>query len=79
LRNIYISINISLCMKSKANLTVRIDKEVLEKSKELGLNLSATTEGFLKVASLIKGEKLVTSKELRSAYCEIFRDILKNT
>jgi len=64
-------------MKEKANLTIRIDKEVLEKAKELELNLSATTEGFLKVASLIQERKLVTAEELRSAYSEVFRDILE--
>jgi len=61
----------------KTNLTVRIDKEVLEKAKELKLNLSATTEGFLKVASIVKEKKMITSKELRNAYREVFQEIIK--
>ena len=60
----------------KTNLTVRIDKEVLEKAKEIGLNLSATTEGFLKAAALMKDKKLISSDELRNAYREVFQDII---
>jgi post-segregation antitoxin (ccd killing protein) len=61
----------------KTNLTVRINKEVLEKAKKIGLNLSATTEVFLKAASLINEKKLVSSEELREAYQEVFQDIIK--
>jgi hypothetical protein len=63
-------------MVEKTNLTVRIDKVVLEKAKELKLNLSATTEGFLKIASLAKEKKLVNVEELRNAYREVFKDII---
>lgn len=63
-------------MAEKTNLTIRIDKEVLKKAKELELNLSATTEGFLKVASLSKEKKIIKTTDLRNEYRKIFLDLI---
>ncbi len=61
-------------MEEKKNLTLSINKEVLEKARELGLNLSALTESILKTASLTE-EKLVKTDDLRKIYRKIFQEI----
>lgn len=68
-------------MVEKKKLTLSIDSEVLEKAKELGLNLSRITEQTLELTNLNNEKEVVTKKELSSAYREIFKlisDILKD-
>lgn len=61
----------------KSNLTLRIDKEVLEKARKLGLNLSSITESFLKTQSLLDEEDVVTAQKLREAYRSVFIEIVE--
>ncbi len=63
-------------MEEKKNLTLRINKEVLEKAKKLGLNLSSVTEGFLKTVSFAGEKKVVRTKELRDYYRKAFMEII---
>ena len=48
-----------------------------EKAKELGLNLSQITEQALELTTLSNEKEIVTQKELRIAYKEIFHLLLK--
>jgi hypothetical protein len=62
--------------EKKKNLTVRIDEKVIEKAKELGLNLSALTESILKTASLSENKGIAKTSEVRENYVKIFIKII---
>jgi hypothetical protein len=65
-------------MSEKKKLTLSINSEVIEKAKELGLNLSEITETALKISALGHDEeKLVTPDKLRNAYRDILEKISK--
>ncbi len=65
-------------MAEKKKLTLSINSEVIEKAKELGLNLSEITETALKVSALGHDEeKLATPDKLRDAYWDILEKISK--
>ncbi|MFH1425187.1 MAG: type II toxin-antitoxin system CcdA family antitoxin [archaeon] len=66
-------------MTKKSNLTLRINEEVLNKARKLGLNLSSLTEDILKAESHIKDSDLITPSKLREAYRKVFLKILKIT
>jgi len=59
----------------KKNLTLSIDKDVLEKAKKLGLNFSNITENILKTTSLIKDKEIVSNEDLRDFYRKVFLEI----
>lgn len=82
-RNIYKAFFIILCMteNEKTNVTLRISKEVIDKARELDINLSSITESMLKTESFVKGAKLATPKKMRETYRKIFihlSEILKD-
>ena len=60
---------------NKKNLTLSIDKGVLEKAKKLGLNLSNITENILKTTSLVEGKEIVSTEDLRDFYRNVFLEI----
>lgn len=65
-------------MPEKKKLTLSINSEVIEKAKELGLNLSEITETALKISALGHDEeKLATPDKLRDAYWDILEKISK--
>lgn len=65
-------------MPEKKKLTLSIDSKVIEKAKELGLNLSEITEKALKISSLyLDDSKLVTPDQLRKVYCDVLKEIAK--
>lgn len=64
-------------MTEKKKLTLSVDAGVLEKAKELGLNLSQITEQALELTTLSNEKEIVTQKELRIAYKEIFHLLQK--
>ncbi len=68
-----------LCMAEveKTNVTLRINKEVIEKARELGLNLSSITENMLKTENLLKDEGVITPKKIREAYRKVFLTLLE--
>ncbi len=61
----------------KANVTIRISKEVVDRARELGLNLSSITENMLRTENLMKDEGLVTANKLREIYQQIFLHLLE--
>lgn len=61
----------------KKKLTLSINSEVIEKAKELGLNLSEITEKALKISSLSLDDKIVTPDKLSEVYIDILKIILK--
>jgi len=61
----------------KTNLTLRISKEVVEKARELGLNLSSITESMLKTENLMQDEGVVTPVKMRETYRKIFLILLE--
>lgn len=61
----------------KKKLTLSINSEVIEKAKELGLNLSEITEKALKISSLSLDDKIVTPDKLREVYIAILKEISK--
>lgn len=61
----------------KKKLTLSIDSEVIEKAKELGLNLSEITEQALKISSLSDDDKIVTPDKLYEAYIDVLKKISK--
>lgn len=61
----------------KTNLTLRISKEVIEKARELGLNLSSITESMLKTENLIQDKGIVTPIKMREMYRKIFLILLE--
>ncbi|MEK6850111.1 MAG: hypothetical protein AABX85_00895 [Nanoarchaeota archaeon] len=63
----------------KTNLTLRISKEVVDKARELGLNLSSITESMLKTENLAEDEGLVTPHKVREVYRKIFMQLLEIT
>jgi len=68
------------CMEKspeKKNLTLRIEKDILQKAKELGLNISHITESTLKAISLPDNLEVVTSRMLRVNYRKIFGKIVE--
>lgn len=65
-------------MSEKKKLTLSINSEVIEKAKELGLNLSEITEKALKISVLGQdNEKLATPDKLREAYYDVLEKISK--
>lgn len=63
-------------MIEKTNVTLRMDKEVLDKAKKLGINLSNVTEDFLKTVSMEK-EEIISPIKLREAYRNVLRKLSK--
>ncbi|TAN37535.1 MAG: hypothetical protein EPN24_06205 [Candidatus Methanoperedens sp.] len=62
----------------KKKLTLSIDSEVIEKAKELGLNLSEITEKALKISSLSPNDdKIATPDKLREVYVDVLKKISK--
>ncbi len=63
-------------MPDKKKLTLSINSEVIEKAKELGLNLSEITETALKISSLShEDNKIVSPDKLRKAYVDVLKKI----
>ncbi len=64
----------------KKKLTLSIDSEVIEKAKELGLNLSEITEKALKISSLSPNDdKIATPDKLREVYVDVLNKITYKT
>ena len=59
-------------MSEKTNITLRIDKNVVDKARKLGLNLSSITESMLKTENFIEDGELVTPEKIREVYRKIF-------
>lgn len=65
-------------MAEKKKLTLSINSVVIEKAKDLGLNLSEITEKALKISSLnLDDSKLVTPDKLCKVYGDILKEIAK--
>lgn len=65
-------------MTDKKKLTLSINSTVIEKAKDLGLNLSEITEKALKISSLnLDDSKLVTPDKLCIVYGEVLKEIAK--
>ncbi len=63
-------------MEEKKKLTLSINSEVIEKAKQLGLNLSEITEKALKISSLSpENDKIVTPDKLREVYIDVLKKI----
>ncbi len=62
--------------KEKTNLTLRINQEVVEKARQLGINLSSIIESMLKTENLAKDEEAITPTIMRESYRKVFSDIL---
>jgi hypothetical protein len=60
----------------KTNVTLRLSKEVVDKARELGLNLSAITESMLKTENLMKDEEVITPSKMRDTYRKVFLILL---
>ncbi|MBX4196125.1 type II toxin-antitoxin system CcdA family antitoxin [Candidatus Pacearchaeota archaeon] len=60
----------------KKNLMLRIDKDVIDKAKALGINISALTENVLKTEIVIDENRIVPTDELRNEYREVFKHII---
>jgi len=61
----------------KTNLTLRISKEVVDKARELELNLSSITENLLKTENLVQDKNVITPNNLRKAYRKNFMHLLE--
>jgi len=57
----------------KINITLRINKEVVDKARELGLNLSSITESILRTENIVG---LITPNKIRETYRVVFIDLL---
>ena len=58
-------------IEQKQRLTLGIDKEVIERAKEVGINISAITEQLLK--SVPDDPKDASKDDVKKAYEELFR------
>jgi len=57
----------------KKKLTLSVDSDVIQKAKELGLNLSEITESALKMTSFANEEGRITQEKLIKAYQNVFQ------
>ena len=60
----------------KKKLTLSVDSDIIQKAKELGLNLSEITENALKISSLNIEEESVTKEKLIQAYRKVFLEMV---
>lgn len=75
---LYIRTNYELVIRMKSQkkkLTLSINAEVIEKAKQLGLNLSEITEKSLKISSLSSDDAIVTPDKLREIYIDVIKKI----
>ena len=59
----------------KKKLTLSVDSDVIQKAKELGLNLSEISENALKISSLNIEEEAVTKEKLMHGYRKAFSEM----
>jgi|GEM_PF-6358280 len=62
--------------KEKQKLTLSVEKELVEKAKKLGVNISEITEKVLKHISETKTKDVVTREEVNEAYKKLFDAML---
>ncbi len=63
-------------MTEKQKLTLSVEKELVEKAKKLGVNISEITETVLRHISETETKEVVTKKEVTVAYKKMFDAML---
>lgn len=63
-------------MAEKQKLTLSVEKELVEKAKKLGVNISEITEIVLRHVSETETKDVVTKDEINAAYKKIFDAML---
>lgn len=63
-------------MAEKQKLTLSVEKELVEKAKKLGVNISEITEIVLKHVSETETKDVVTKEEINAAYKKLFNAML---
>ncbi|VVB92608.1 Post-segregation antitoxin CcdA [uncultured archaeon] len=63
-------------MAEKQKLTLSVEKELVEKAKKLGVNISEITENVLRHISETEIKEVVTKEEINAAYEKLFNTML---
>ncbi|MFZ3385258.1 MAG: type II toxin-antitoxin system CcdA family antitoxin [Candidatus Methanoperedens sp.] len=63
-------------VSEKQKLTLSVDKELVEKAKKLGVNISEITETVLRHVSETEMKEVVTQDEVNSGYKKLFDAML---
>ena len=60
----------------KKKLTLSVESDIIQKAKDLGLNLSEIMENALRISSMDNEEKSVTKEKLIQAYKKVFLEMV---
>lgn len=63
-------------MTEKQKLTLSVEKELVEKAKKLGVNISEVTETVLRHISRTESKEVVTAEDIKEAYRKLFDAML---